>query len=631
MLELEADGADDGTQAPIYALARRLLPLMQQAVGIDEVCRLAAEEMKRLTGFGRCLVYRFDAEGHGAVLAEVRDEGYDSYAGHRFPASDIPAQARELYRLNHIRVIPDARYQPVPIRFADGQPGSALDLSQAALRSVSPVHLEYMRNMGTLASMSVSVIVRGELWGLVSCHHHAPRGLDAQTRMACEHLGQLLSLQVEAKEEQEQVGEQLKLRELTLEMVAQLADSDATLQRLVGHPGLLRLARAGGAAVVLDEQCWTVGDTPGAPAILSLATWLAAGIDQVRHTDRLPAVAPAFADLAANSAGVMAISISRLHRHFIIWFRPEIVQVIDWAGDPRKEAVEPDGRIHPRRSFATWREQVRGRSLPWRPGEVSAALELRQALIGIVLTRAEEMAEVAGELNRVNKELEAFSYTVSHDLRAPMRHISGFIDLVVESEGSSLSERSLRYLQHVKDASAHAGQLVDALLDFSRMGRSALKRGRIDTRQMVADLVAEYASQQRERRIEWVVDPDLPPLWGDPVLVQLAVRNLLSNAIKYTRPREQARIEVRRLRNASGTGLEVIDNGVGFPMKYAAKLFGVFQRLHQAENFEGTGIGLASVRRIVERHGGEVSAHGVPDEGARFGFTIPERDHRKEE
>jgi chemotaxis family two-component system sensor kinase Cph1 len=625
-LELEPAAPDHGTQAPIYSLARHLLPQMQRSHGIGPVCRLAAAEMKRLTGFGRSLVYRFDAEGHGAVLAEVLDAGYDSYAHHRFPASDIPAQARALYEQNHIRVIPDARYQPVPLRFADGRPGSALDLSQASLRSVSPVHLEYMRNMGTLASMSVSIIVRGRLWGLVSCHDHAPRELSFETRLACEHLGQLLSLQIEAKEEQEQANEQLKLRELTLAMVAQMADSDATLQRLVGHPGLLRIAGAGGAAVVLDEACWTAGDTPDVPSVQDIAAWLANGIDHERHTDRLPSVAPAFEGLAHVAAGVMAISISRLHRHYIIWFRPEIIQTIDWAGDPRKEVAGTDGRLHPRRSFSTWREEVRGRSLPWSPGEVQAALELRQALIGIVLARAEEMAEVAGELGRVNKELEAFSYTVSHDLRAPMRHIAGFIDLVVESEGALLSERALRYLRHVKDASAHAGQLVDALLDFSRMGRSALKRTTIDTQVLVDDLVAEYASQQRDRTVTWRVDPNLPPLWGDPILLQVAVRNLLSNAVKYTRPRAEARIEVRGLREEHGTGLEVIDNGIGFQMKYVGKLFGVFQRLHQSESFEGTGIGLASMRRIVERHGGEVSAHGEPDRGARFGFIIPTRE-----
>ncbi|MFX1681261.1 ATP-binding protein [Mitsuaria sp. CC2] len=634
-LELEADIADAGNRAPIYSLARHLVPMMQRTSAVTELCRVVVAEMKRLTGFGRCLAYRFDADGHGEVLAEAIDAGYDAYAGHHFPGSDIPPQARELYRINHIRLIADANYEPVRVRFVDGRDGTALDLSQAALRSVSPVHLEYMRNMRTLASMSVSIIVGGKLWGLVSCHDHDPRQLSWQTRMACEHLGQLLSLQIEAKEENEQVTEQLRLRQLTLAIVSHLSDSDATLQRLIEEPGpLLRLARATGAAVILNDSCWAVGETPDHATLLALGQWLGNRIDEVWHSDRLPVEASSLGELMDTSAaqalgptaGLLAISISKLHRHHIVWFRPEIVQTIVWAGDPRKEsATGQDSRLHPRRSFASWKQQVGGRSLPWTQGEVHAVQELRQALIGIVLRRAEEMAEVAMELGRVNKELEAFSYTVSHDLRAPMRHIAGFVDLVLEMEGGALSERSRRYLAHVKEASAHAGQLVDALLDFSRMGRSAIKHGSINTEHLIDDLIAEQNTLNKDRRIEWTVQRPLPRLWGDPVLLQVAIRNLVSNAVKYTRPRDPARIEIAGIETGEGIGLSISDNGVGFQMKYVNKLFGVFQRLHQTEAFEGTGIGLASVRRIVERHGGQVEALGEADRGACFRFTLPTR------
>ncbi|MDH0866844.1 ATP-binding protein [Mitsuaria sp. GD03876] len=626
-LELEPETEDPGPRAPIYSLARHLVPLMQRTDAVDELCRVVVAEMKRLTGFGRCLAYRFDGDGHGEVLAEAADPGYDLYAGHRFPGSDIPPQARELYRINHIRLIADAHYEPVPVRFVDGRDGTALDLSQAALRSVSPVHLQYMRNMRTLASMSVSIVVDGQLWGLVSCHDHAPRQLSWQTRMACEHLGQLLSLQIEAKQDNERVTEQLRLRQLTLAIVAHLADSDATLQRLVAEPGpLLRLGRAAGAAVILNDSCWSVGETPDRDTLLALGQWLAQRVDQVWHSDRLPVDAPSLGGSLGSTAGLLAISISRLHRHHIVWFRPEIVQTIVWAGDPRKDATSaPDARLHPRRSFASWKEQLGGRSLPWTSGEVHAVQELRQALIGIVLRRAEEMAEVAMELGRVNKELEAFSYTVSHDLRAPMRHIAGFVDLVLEMEGTTLSARSQRYLAHVKEASAHAGQLVDALLDFSRMGRSALKHSSVHTDHLVDDLIAEQETQNKDRRIEWIVQRPLPRLWGDAVLLQVAARNLVANAVKYTRSREVARIEIAGIDDATGTGLSVSDNGVGFQMKYVGKLFGVFQRLHQSESFEGTGIGLASVRRIVERHDGQVDAWGEPERGARFSFTVPTR------
>jgi light-regulated signal transduction histidine kinase (bacteriophytochrome) len=230
---------------------------------------------------------------------------------------------------------------------------------------------------------------------------------------------------------------------------------------------------------------------------------------------------------------------------------------------------------------------------------------------------------VATELGRVNKELEAFSYTVSHDLRAPMRHIAGYVDLVQDMEGKALSERAHRYLAHVKEAAAYAGHLVDALLDFSRMGRSALKRSTVDTRVLVDELVAEFSRQEPQRRIAWDIADGLPKVWADPFLLQVALRNLLGNAVKYTRNREQAQIRVSPVRSADAEGLEITDNGVGFQQKYVAKLFGVFQRLHQAEDFEGTGIGLASVRRIVERHGGTVWARGETDRGAVFGFTLP--------
>jgi len=625
IVEFEPAAARPPGELPIYALARHLLPQLQAADDVVAIGRLAVDEMKRLTGFGRCLFYRFDDDGHGEVLAEALDAGYDAYAGHRFPASDIPAQARALYCINQVRLIADAAYVPVPLvgTRADWDP-AGFDMTRAGLRSVSPVHLEYMRNMGTFASMSVSIVVRGRLWGLVSCHDHAPRHVDSPTRIACEHLGRLLAMRIEAREEHAEVEARLELRRLTLEIVSHLADSDATLQRLVAEPlPLLRLGRAAGAAVVRNDDCWSVGEVPGDDDLRALADWACAQPQPVVSTDRIGERVPAFAHLVPVAAGVLALSISQVNRHVILWFRPEILQTVQWAGDPRKDGPADDGRIHPRRSFASWREVIRGRSLPWARSEVVAAGDLRQALIGIVLRRAEEMSEVASELGKLNKELEAFSYTVSHDLRAPMRHIAGYVDLVLETEATALGERSQRYLRHVKEASAFAGQLVDALLEFSRMGRTALKRRPVDANLMVADLVREASRTHPDRRIAWDVAPGLPVLHGDPFLLQIVTRNLLDNAVKYTRDRENAVICITGAQRDDGVGLVVEDNGVGFEMAYVNKLFGVFQRLHQSEEFEGTGIGLASVKRIVERHGGQVWAEGELNHGARFGFVLP--------
>jgi chemotaxis family two-component system sensor kinase Cph1 len=624
IVEYEPGTPGSGLHAPIYAVARELLPQLQGADSVDALCEIVVREMKRLTGFGRCLVYRFDEDGHGEVLAERVDAGYHSYAGHRFPATDIPPQARALYLVNQIRLIPDADYEPVPLVAAPGAGDpSALDLGFAGLRSVSPVHLEYMRNMGTPASMSVSLVSRGRLWGLVSCHHHEARHLSFQTRVACEHLGRLVSLQIQAQEDNAEAAQRLALHQRVLTVVALMAESDGTLQRLAQPElALHQLVDAAGAAVVLNESVWTIGETPAPEQVRQLAQWVAARGTETFCTDRLREVYPHGEDLLPACAGVLALSISQVHRHVVLWFRPELVQTIQWAGDPRQK-LPGDGRIHPRRSFESWQERVRGRSAPWLPAQQSSVAELRQALLALVLRRAEELAGHAVELGRVNKELEAFSYTVSHDLRAPMRHITGYIDLVLEDNAARLDERSIRYLRHVKDAAAYAGKLVDALLDFSRLGRSALKPSWVDGTALVEDLVDELRHQERGRAIEWDIARPLPRLWADPLLLQVALRNLLGNAAKYSRGRDPARIRIAPVTLPEGSGLEISDNGVGFPMKYVGKLFGVFQRLHRTEDFDGTGIGLANVKRIVERHGGSVWARGEPDQGATFGLVLP--------
>jgi chemotaxis family two-component system sensor kinase Cph1 len=624
IVEYEPGTPGSGLHAPIYAVARELLPQLQGADSVDALCEIVVREMKRLTGFGRCLVYRFDEDGHGEVLAERVDAGYHSYAGHRFPATDIPPQARALYLVNQIRLIPDADYEPVPLVAAPGAGDpSALDLGFAGLRSVSPVHLEYMRNMGTPASMSVSLVSRGRLWGLVSCHHHEARHLSFQTRVACEHLGRLVALQIQAQEDNAEAAQRLALHQRVLTVVALMAESDGTLQRLAQPElALHQLVDAAGAAVVLNESVWTIGETPAPEQVRQLAQWVAARGTETFCTDRLREVYPHGEDLLPACAGVLALSISQVHRHVVLWFRPELVQTIQWAGDPRQK-LPGDGRIHPRRSFESWQERVRGRSAPWLPAQQSSVAELRQALLALVLRRAEELAGHAVELGRVNKELEAFSYTVSHDLRAPMRHITGYIDLVLEDNAARLDERSIRYLRHVKDAAAYAGKLVDALLDFSRLGRSALKPSWVDGTALVEDLVDELRHQERGRAIEWDIARPLPRLWADPLLLQVALRNLLGNAAKYSRGRDPARIRIAPVTLPEGSGLEISDNGVGFPMKYVGKLFGVFQRLHRTEDFDGTGIGLANVKRIVERHGGSVWARGEPDQGATFGLVLP--------
>lgn len=607
--------------ASLYPLVHRFVARLKHDASVEELCRFACAEFKQITGFGRVMAYRFDAGGNGKVLAESADQGYDRYLGLCFPASDIPAQARALYLANRIRVIPTADYRPVGLRAPATD--APLDLSFAGLRSVSPVHLQYMRNMGTQASMSISIVVQGQLWGMISCHHLTPRTVGLQTRTACVLLGRILSLQIEARELQALAERQLQLRQLIVRMLSAMADEDSISEGLKAVPdALLGFGSACGAAIVFADQVELIGQTPEVEGVAALVEQLTGREDraEVFHSDNIGLDLP---DLAGfeGIAGAMALSISELHPHYLIWFRPEVVRTVTWAGQPAK-SLDERGVLNPRNSFESWQETSRGTSLPWEAVELESAGDLRSALLGIVLRKAEELAQLAGELTRSNKELEAFSYSVSHDLRAPLRHIAGYAELLGDFEGEKLSERGLRFLENIGDSARFAGTLVDNLLSFSQMGRAALHLSDVNLEALVEAIRQEMIPDYEGRAIEWKID-SLPIVVADAAFIHLALRNLLSNAIKYTRGREPAVIEMGSLPAEDETVVFIRDNGVGFDMEYVGKLFGVFQRLHHMEEFEGTGIGLASVRRILERHEGRVWAEGRLGEGATFYFALP--------
>jgi light-regulated signal transduction histidine kinase (bacteriophytochrome) len=626
----ETSGAGDDSLDGLYPFLRSFVEQLQAAGTVLELCAIAADHVRALTGFDRVLIYQFDESWNGTVIGESRNDRLPSYLDLRFPASDIPAQARELYRRNRLRIIPDARYAPVPITpVLDAASGRPLDLSQSVLRSVSPVHVEYMHNMGTMASMSVSIMRDGALWGLISCHNAEARRVSLRVRNGCDFLTQIFSLQVAARERALEAEERIRLGSIQTRLLGYMAEEERFIDGLLNHPGeLMALAAASGAAIISAERCWLLGRTPAEANVRRLHTWLAAHHrEDLFATDALSAVLPEAEAYREQASGVLAISMSKMNASYLVWFRPEVIQTVKWGGDPKKPVDRADGptRLHPRKSFEIWKETLQGRSAPWSSAEIAVAGELRNAIVGIVLRRAEEMAALSEELQRSNKELEAFSYSVSHDLRAPFRHIVGYSELLKKQEGEGMSERGRRYLETIIESAFTAGTLVDNLLHFSQMGRAALKPRRVDMNVLVGEIRSRLATEAKDRSIDWRIQ-DLSGVVADPFMLRLAVENLLSNAIKYTRGRKVAVIEISSRHEAGEVIFTVRDNGVGFDMAYVGKLFGVFQRLHRMEEFEGTGIGLANVRRIVERHGGRVWAEGVLNGGATFSFSLPAQE-----
>ncbi len=360
-----------------------------------ELCQALTEQIKDLTGFNRILLYRFDEFGHGTVLCEQNDGTLPSYLDLRFPASDIPKQARDLYVLNTVRIIPDATYVPSPLRGLDKRPVATLDLSMALLRSVSPVHVEYMRNMGTLSSMSVSIVCEGKLWGLVSGHHAEPRTVPYLVRSACDLLTRLVATQLTGIATSASLLHLVNFHAVQRRMLTQMAAENNYLAAMADQmKDLIQITDAEGVAHIVDGQIKVSGSTPDDHDLKRLAKWMDSRPDldvfQSRHLGSDIDWASEFSEVAS---GLLAIRTSHVRQSYLMWFRPEVIRTVKWAGEPTK-SQDANQRLNPRKSFETWTELARGRSKPWSEVEIESATEFRTAIMTISLKRAEEAVQL---------------------------------------------------------------------------------------------------------------------------------------------------------------------------------------------------------------------------------------------
>ncbi|GAA4841410.1 hypothetical protein GCM10023221_19170 [Luteimicrobium xylanilyticum] len=406
VVELEPGDADRTLGfSDSYRRVRGALADLERAATLDALFEATARHVRALTGFDRVMIYRFDRDYNGEVVAEARTPALNAFLGLHYPASDIPAQARALYEKNWIRLIADVGYEAVPVVPTDlpttGQP---LDLTYSTLRSVSPIHLEYLGNMGVRASMSISLLRDGRLWGLIACHHYAgPHEPSYEVRSAAEFLGSTLSVRLVAQAEEERAAATTRSAALLADLVATSTDEDAPLATLLTQDDrLVDALGADGAVVAAEGRVTGRGEAPDADGAAPLLAWVARNGGEVVATDSLARDAPDVAAALPGVAGVLAVALP--DGQAVMWLRGEVQRTVDWGGDPHNKAIArregAEVRLSPRKSFERWREIVGGRSAAWSTSELESARALRRHLVEVLYRRGRREVRATESLQR---------------------------------------------------------------------------------------------------------------------------------------------------------------------------------------------------------------------------------------
>lgn len=605
----------------------RAIQKIQAGLSLQAVFNETVNEIKRLTGYDRVMLYQFDKTHNGTVIAEARESHLPPFLELRYPATDIPKQARALFVRNQVRIIVDTHATPAMIRTAPGlETAAPLDLSDSVARGVSPIHIEYLQNMGVRASMSVAIVVDGQLWGLIACHHYAPKLVDFRLRNMIKFLGRIISGHLalqEAHDFREQILQANIVRSQLFEQMSRKWDIlDGLLQQ---ETTLLDLNQSTGAAIFLNDSLHTIGKCPPDKTIRELIQWLNTRLEEtIFHTNQLSAHwAPAH-NIKGTVSGLLALRIAHTPAEYIMWFRPEVVQTVNWAGNPEKSVTQESDqvRLSPRKSFEKWKELVREQAKPWSKHHINTAIALRNDIKEIIIQKYQEIRQLNQELTEAYSDLESFSYSVSHDLRAPLRTIEGFSQILREDYYDKLDDYGRKVIETISSSVGKMNGFINDLLALSKISRTDLLLNAIDLNKEIAHIWAGQEEQTRGN-VTLIVQEKLPTLHAEATALRQVLQNLISNAVKYTRIREKPTIEVGGFQNSEDTIIFIKDNGIGFDQKYQNKVFEVFSRLVSDTEYEGTGVGLAIVKKVMDKHRGRVWVESVPDQGTTFYCAFP--------
>lgn len=653
ILELECKPKEKEKLNPFVISKEILLDVNQYKEDLSHMLEDAIQKIQLLTGFGRVMVYKFAPDWSGEVITEVKIESMPSYLGLHFPASDIPEQARVLYTKNWIRVIPDVYYQAVPIISNEMTPTKPIDLSHVSLRSVSPVHIQYLKNMKINATIAISLIINNKLWGLIVGHHPEPRSISVDKRNICEFIGQVLSLQINAYEKHKA---DLK-RERTqtgLEIItSKLFENTNLFQELQDlSQRLIELVNAHSFWIVWGQEEFLTEDIPEdaqeRQKLLNFLKTYFKNHDTPYFSHQIGEFINLSPDFLKKVGGVLAVSISIQQNLYLIWFKKEKISTVSWVGSQEKNLVFKDNRARllPRNSFDVWKETVKGESAAWLVQDLEAVTALKASILANLLLNTEklreekkkleqevqkqtqdlqlakeELEELVNSLKESNDELKNFAYVTSHDLQEPLRQISTFTQLMERKISDKLNDKEHKYLDFIVSGTKNMQSLIDDLLQYTRLSGREHQATKVDLNKVIQKVLLVLSATIEESQAEIQVQ-NLPIIQAKELLMTQLFQNLLSNAIKYQRKGSIPKISITYEEQATHWQFVVKDNGIGIEEEFYETIFQVFRRLHTKMEYLGNGMGLTLCKKIVNQHQGEIWLESELGKGSSFYFTI---------
>ena len=638
ILEAEKITENSKKLTDVYEQTSQFLSYMNDAHTLKELCQMVADGTRDVTGYDRVMIYRFDKDYNGEVFAESLKDDLEPFLGLHYPHTDIPKQARELYMKNLLRLIVDVEYTPVPIyTIDDANEIKNLDLSLSILRSTSPIHVQYLSNMGVGATLTISLIHQKKLWGLIACHHYSVKNITPEIRLAAQLQGHFITSQIDVRQSNEEY-EVARKSNIALEKLNSydFPATESYFKFIAETPEILEICNAYGVAIIYNLDIYKGGLTPDDHNIHKISLWASENAKKnTFQTDKLLDYLEDSSEYCSEASGIIYHSLGTDNLNCIIWFRPESLTEVNWAGDPNKAIIKDVNGLYPRNSFKLYREIVKCQSKIWLQPELNAAAnyahQLQKQFNLLNITKEEEKYRKLSEvLKETNSELENINWISTHDLQEPLRKIQMISSRILGSENEIISENVFNSMQRMNNSANRMQTLLIDILKYTKIKNVKDSFEIINLNQIIEEIYDDLQDQLNEKSGKLHFE-NLPKINGMPFLIKQLFLNLIQNSIKYASSEREPKIIIKYLGKFLYESeqelfevIEISDNGIGFEQIFAEKIFKIFSRLHNHSEFQGSGVGLALCKKIMTVHKGFITANGLPNNGAIFKLYFPE-------